>query len=57
VSLFAGYLADELGCQMALLGIQPADTSFDAALSLAVRRRSMPSFVGWPRLWPMPHQT
>lgn len=31
--LVAQYLSDELGCQAALIGIQPADTSIDAPLS------------------------
>jgi hydrogenase 3 maturation protease len=36
--LVAQYLVAELGCAVSLIGIQPADTSFEAALSPAVRR-------------------
>ena len=35
--LVAQYLSDELGCQVALIGIQPADTSIDAPLSADVQ--------------------
>jgi hydrogenase 3 maturation protease len=35
--VFIHYLTRELGCEMMLLGIQPLDTSMDAALSSAVR--------------------
>jgi hydrogenase maturation protease HycI len=38
VALLAGYLVGELGCTVALLGIQPADTSLDAPLSPGVRQ-------------------
>ena len=38
LSLFAQYVADELGCEVALLGIQPADVSMGAPLSPPVRR-------------------
>lgn len=34
--LVAQYLSDELGCQVALIGIQPADTSIGAPLSADV---------------------
>ncbi len=33
LDILAHYLQAELGCQVALLGIQPADTSFDVPLS------------------------
>lgn len=36
--VLAGYLESELGCEVALLGIQPADLSFGAPLSPAVRQ-------------------
>ncbi|MCS7221416.1 MAG: hydrogenase 3 maturation endopeptidase HyCI [Anaerolineae bacterium] len=36
--LLAGYLAAELGCEVALIGIQPADDSLGAPLSPAVRQ-------------------
>jgi hydrogenase 3 maturation protease len=36
--LVAQYLVAELECAVVLMGIQPADTSFEAALSPAVRR-------------------
>jgi hydrogenase 3 maturation protease len=35
--ILAGYLSAELGCEVALLGIQPTDTSVCAPLSPAVR--------------------
>ncbi len=35
--IFAKYLAQELKCEISLLGIQPVDTSLDARLSPAVR--------------------
>ena len=38
VSLLAGYLVDELGCAVGLLGIQPADTALDAPLSPPMRQ-------------------
>jgi hydrogenase 3 maturation protease len=37
LTLFARYLTAELGCEVALIGIQPADLAFGAALSPAVR--------------------
>lgn len=36
--LLAGYLAAELGCEIALIGIQPAQDSLGASLSPAVRQ-------------------
>jgi hydrogenase 3 maturation protease len=36
IHVLAAYLEAELGCEVALLGIQPAHTSFGAPLSLAV---------------------
>ncbi len=38
LDMLAHYLEAELGCQVALLGIQPAGTSFDATLSPAAAR-------------------
>jgi hydrogenase 3 maturation protease len=38
VSVLASYLAAEFGCEVALLGIQPSDTSMGAPLSPQVRR-------------------
>ncbi len=37
LNILAHYLQAELGCQVALIGIQPADTSFDAPLSPPLR--------------------
>jgi hydrogenase 3 maturation protease len=37
-SVFASYLVAELGCRVALIGIQPADLSLNAPLSPAVDR-------------------
>jgi hydrogenase 3 maturation protease len=37
-SVLASYLVADLGCEVALLGIQPADTTFGAPLAPAVRR-------------------
>jgi hydrogenase 3 maturation protease len=37
LSLLARYLSAELGCEVALLGIQPGDLSFGAPLSAPVR--------------------
>ncbi len=37
LDILAHYLLAELGCQVALLGIQPADNSFDAPLSSPVQ--------------------
>jgi hydrogenase 3 maturation protease len=37
LTLFARYLTAELGCEVALIGIQPADLAFGAALSPTVR--------------------
>ncbi len=37
LSVLARYLVAELGCQVALLGIQPADLSLGAPLSIPVR--------------------
>jgi len=39
--IWARYLAAELGCDVALLGIQPADVSFGASLSPEVERTIM----------------
>lgn len=36
LSVCAQYLSDELGCAIALLGIQPAEMSFDTGLSIHV---------------------
>jgi hydrogenase 3 maturation protease len=36
--VLCGYLVNELGCEIALLGIQPAHTAFGAPLSPSVRR-------------------
>ncbi len=41
----AGYLAAELGCEVALIGIQPADDSLGARPSSAVRR-AVKAFTG-----------
>jgi len=38
LKVFAGYLDDQLHCQVSLLGIQPASLSFDAPLSGPVER-------------------
>jgi hydrogenase 3 maturation protease len=38
LQLLSGYLTSRLDCQVALLGIQPADLSLDAPLSAAVDR-------------------
>jgi hydrogenase 3 maturation protease len=38
LSLFSRYLTSELGCQVWLLGIQPADLTFGAPLTDPVRR-------------------
>ncbi len=38
IHLLTGYLAAELGCEVALIGIQPANDTFGAPLSPAVRQ-------------------
>ena len=40
---FVGYLIAELGCEVAVLGIQPADVSFGAPLSLSIREMLKPA--------------
>jgi hydrogenase maturation protease HycI len=40
LSVFATFLTTELGCPVALLGIQPANTSLNAPLSPAIRQAS-----------------
>ena len=40
---FAAYLVAELGCEVAVLGIQPADVSFGAPLSQPVREMLKPA--------------
>jgi len=37
LSVFGGFLATELGCQVGLLGVQPARIEMDAPLTLLVR--------------------
>lgn len=37
LSMLAGYLAAELGCEVAVLGIQPGQNEFDSELSPTVR--------------------
>ena len=38
IHMFAAYLTQELGCEVALLGIQPAQNAFDTPLSPQVAR-------------------